>query len=292
MNTKREQVGYEAYAESTGGKTFDGRPIPPWEEAIAQRPHVGAAWRAAADAIAATVEEDPAIVLARRVLRSTTSEIKGGLNFGEALFALRTGHRVARAGWNGKKMWIALTPGTFIAKELARAGAAQHLRNELEAARAADPHLTNSPMRICPHIDMRAADGSLVIGWLASQTDMLAEDWCVVEDAADHGSVTPPRSGRNGFCGFFTCPQCGGHEWGTEIAVEGDVGHCHGYVGTQRCAFTWNRKDDATYLTPAPGAQTEGIGAVVDTGGLRALPEPTRDSDYSSIPARPEPTTP
>jgi len=28
---------------------------------------------------------------------------------------------------------------------------------------------------------MKAADGSLVIGWLASQTDMLAEDWIVVE---------------------------------------------------------------------------------------------------------------
>lgn len=31
------------------------------------------------------------------------------------------------------------------------------------------------------HIDMRAADGSLVIGWLASQTDMLATDWQIVE---------------------------------------------------------------------------------------------------------------
>jgi hypothetical protein len=30
-------------------------------------------------------------------------------------------------------------------------------------------------------IDMKAADGSIVIGWLASQTDMLAEDWVVVE---------------------------------------------------------------------------------------------------------------
>jgi hypothetical protein len=32
-------------------------------------------------------------------------------------------------------------------------------------------------IRIGSHIDMRAADGSLVIGWLASQTDVLAEDW-------------------------------------------------------------------------------------------------------------------
>lgn len=30
---------------------------------------------------------------------------------------------------------------------------------------------------------MRAADGSMVIGWLASQTDMLAEDWMIVGDS-------------------------------------------------------------------------------------------------------------
>jgi hypothetical protein len=44
-------------------------------------------------------------------------------------------------------------------------------------------HCVNSKgeVTICPHIDMKAADGSLVIGWLASQTDMLAEDWIVVE---------------------------------------------------------------------------------------------------------------
>ena len=30
------------------------------------------------------------------------------------------------------------------------------------------------------HIDMKAADGTIVVGWLASQTDMLAEDWHVV----------------------------------------------------------------------------------------------------------------
>ena len=36
-------------------------------------------------------------------------------------------------------------------------------------------------IEICPHIDMKTADNKLVIGWLASQTDMLAEDWDVVE---------------------------------------------------------------------------------------------------------------
>jgi hypothetical protein len=35
-------------------------------------------------------------------------------------------------------------------------------------------------INLLAHIDMRAADGSMVVGWLASQTDMLADDWCVV----------------------------------------------------------------------------------------------------------------
>lgn len=32
-----------------------------------------------------------------------------------------------------------------------------------------------------PHIDMRTANGDVCVGWLASQTDMLAEDWVIVE---------------------------------------------------------------------------------------------------------------
>jgi len=36
------------------------------------------------------------------------------------------------------------------------------------------------PVDINPHIDMFTADGSMQPGWLASQADMLATDWCVV----------------------------------------------------------------------------------------------------------------
>lgn len=91
-------------------------------------------------------------------------------DFGAALRALKQGQRVARAGWNGKGMWLALQAGSVITKEQARGGAAK--------ARA-DEGAEN--ITIAPHIDMRAADGTIVIGWLASQTDMLAEDWAIVE---------------------------------------------------------------------------------------------------------------
>ena len=95
-----------------------------------------------------------------------------GMTFGLAIEALKAGKKVARAGWNGKGMWIAYTPGSEFAPELAKSGHAAAHRAE-EAPR--------EDVRLRPHIDMRAADGSMVIGWLASQTDMLAEDWAVVD---------------------------------------------------------------------------------------------------------------
>lgn len=93
-----------------------------------------------------------------------------GMPFGLAIEALKKGLRVARAGWNGKGMWLALQPGSVISPEQARGGAAKGRADEGATSIA-----------ILPHIDMRAADGAVVIGWLASQTDMLADDWQIVE---------------------------------------------------------------------------------------------------------------
>jgi len=92
------------------------------------------------------------------------------MDFGQAIAALKAGKRVARAGWNGKGMWLALQAGSVITAEQARGGAALGRAQEGE-----------TQINILPHIDMRAADGSIVVGWLASQTDMLAEDWTEVE---------------------------------------------------------------------------------------------------------------
>ena len=103
------------------------------------------------------------------------------MTFGEALDEMKMGRKVQRAGWNGKGMWVALTPGSTFPLELAREGAAQHLADEVRATQASPPgQLDTYTITINPHLDMRAADGSLVVGWLASQTDMLAADWSVV----------------------------------------------------------------------------------------------------------------
>lgn len=92
------------------------------------------------------------------------------MSFGEAITHLKAGRRVARSGWNGKNMWLALQPGSTITPEQAREGATLW--------RAAEGP---TEIKILPHIDMRAADGSIVVGWLASQTDMLADDWVLID---------------------------------------------------------------------------------------------------------------
>lgn len=92
-------------------------------------------------------------------------------DFGWAIHQLKSGRRVRRSGWNGKGMWLALQPGSTITADQARSGAAKGRADEGAQS-----------IVICPHIDMRAADGSVVVGWLASQTDMLSEDWELVED--------------------------------------------------------------------------------------------------------------
>jgi hypothetical protein len=71
------------------------------------------------------------------------------MNFGEALGALRAGQKVARDGWNGEGMCLEL--------------------------QVPDEH---SKMRR-PYIYMSPVDGQLV-PWVASQTDLLADDWRMV----------------------------------------------------------------------------------------------------------------
>jgi hypothetical protein len=89
-------------------------------------------------------------------------------NFGFdfAIRCLKAGKKVARQGWNGRNMFIYMVKGS-IATEL-RGEAAKHVTP-----------MTGGQV-IMGHIDMKAADGTIVCGWLASQTDMLSEDWVIL----------------------------------------------------------------------------------------------------------------
>lgn len=85
------------------------------------------------------------------------------MDFSRALEHLKEGGRVARSGWNGKGMWLYLVNGSTFPAESARP----------PLDRFVEPGTT---VKYLPHIDMKTADGSLV-PWLASQTDILADDW-------------------------------------------------------------------------------------------------------------------
>ena len=73
------------------------------------------------------------------------------MSFGDAIITLKSSKKVARKGWNGKGMWLELqVPDTYSKMSL-------------------------------PYIYMKTADGHLV-PWLASQTDILSDDWEIVND--------------------------------------------------------------------------------------------------------------
>jgi hypothetical protein len=97
------------------------------------------------------------------------------MNFGDAIEAMKKGKKVARRGWNGNGMFVYLVNGSTVNGELLRGAAREHVYPTLTGP------TDETRVMVCPHIDMKAADGSIVVGWLASQTDMLSEDWEIVE---------------------------------------------------------------------------------------------------------------
>jgi len=74
-----------------------------------------------------------------------------GMDFSNALNALKADFKVTRAGWNGRNMWIHLQEPTELSKMIA------------------------------PYIYMRTTTGDLV-PWLASQTDIFANDWEISDE--------------------------------------------------------------------------------------------------------------
>lgn len=86
------------------------------------------------------------------------------MTFSEALEALKAGKRVQRYGWNGKGMFLFLVNGsTFVVNR--------------------EPLLSimgeGTTVQYQAHIDMKTADGT-VVPWLASQPDLLSDDWLEV----------------------------------------------------------------------------------------------------------------
>jgi hypothetical protein len=98
------------------------------------------------------------------------------MSFGKAIDALKLGKRVSRAGWNGKGMWLSLSC------DGEREVAAENFWSPHNAQFARD---NGGTAIVLPSITMKTTNVhgrvGILIGWLASQTDMLAEDWQIVE---------------------------------------------------------------------------------------------------------------
>jgi Protein of unknown function (DUF2829) len=100
------------------------------------------------------------------------TEESGELSFGAALAYLKQGKRIARQGWNGKGMWLVLVHPMLVGFPERTAGYDLNI----------GPHSPKelSEVTPLPWIGMKTADNKFV-PWLASQTDILSEDWEVVE---------------------------------------------------------------------------------------------------------------
>jgi len=85
-----------------------------------------------------------------------------GLSFGLAIEAAKMGKKIARAGWNGKNQYVEL------------AYCISYKNNAAEVVNINHCNIGNKAFAF-------VGTSGVQMGWLASQADMLADDWCIVE---------------------------------------------------------------------------------------------------------------
>lgn len=88
------------------------------------------------------------------------------MNFGKALEKVKMGKKITRKGWNGKGQFVFLVDGDFLSDAVGYTNA--DIGNSLEDCSDALAIYTSNKV--------------VQVGWLASQTDMLADDWEISDD--------------------------------------------------------------------------------------------------------------
>lgn len=91
------------------------------------------------------------------------------MNFGQAIEALKKGHKVARKGWNGRGMFLWLKPAATIKAEWCKDPRLKCLAEQ-----------NGGEIEALGTICMLTAQNEILTGWLASQSDMLSDDWMIV----------------------------------------------------------------------------------------------------------------
>lgn len=94
------------------------------------------------------------------------------ITFGQALEHIKNGVPMQRKGWNGKGMFIFMRPSWSSTPEQFAVvnSVPEKIKNHILEQGSSEIFFT-------PYLCMYAADKTIVNGWLASQTDMLASDW-------------------------------------------------------------------------------------------------------------------
>lgn len=91
------------------------------------------------------------------------------MNFGEAVELAKQGSLITRKGWNKKGMFLFVRPEAVVPIEIVKT-LPEQVKQYYTKKEIKDAVFTG-------YFCMKAADDSIVNGWLASQTDILAEDW-------------------------------------------------------------------------------------------------------------------
>lgn len=96
---------------------------------------------------------------------SEAYRLTDGMNIGLAVEATKRGLRVSRKNWNGKGQYV------FLAGDV-------EFGTDADVSEFAG---AEEGVYVAPMLVLRTAQGTLQPGWLASQSDLLAEDWYIVD---------------------------------------------------------------------------------------------------------------
>lgn len=102
------------------------------------------------------------------------------LVFGTAIEAAKDGKLIRRSGWNGKGMFVFQRPADNLPIDMV-VEKVKSLPQAVKNFFANEPHCNEDVVHFTAYLCLKAADGTIVNGWLASQSDMLAEDWEILD---------------------------------------------------------------------------------------------------------------
>ena len=138
------------------------------------------------------------------------------MDFSEALTACEHGHKIQRAGWNGKGMYVFFMPKTRTDR-----GAGWFVLDADGKPKVIENTMAQF-IEVEPYLCIFTADEKY-IPWVVSQADVLADDWIRLIDESDYKPINCPVCGTQMWIMSITdakcrddfepyCPKCEPHK--------------------------------------------------------------------------------